>query len=245
MTFCLVLKTIGKHFEDLKNSNREHRLLRYHIHGDNSKKKKTEKAEEAEKDIQPKHILSPFNLPDLKIKIGNEILHVNRDQLMEVSPVFQTMLTGKFKEKNAIQIHLPDKDPKAFALFLRHTLPGFEGLILTDMTARLILPLADEYQTNTSLLKIDRVLAELAERKAYPSADELTDEILTAETYNLLSYLEVCIEKASKFSHKAFIRNPKFHCISDNAKSKLFLLRCKDIDLTIDKCMKVVKMLTT
>lgn len=99
--------------------------------------------------------------------------------------------------------------------------------------------MVDEYQTATSLLKIDRVLAELAERKSYTSADELTDEILTAETYKLLSHLEVCIEKASKFSHNAFIRNPKFNCISDNAKSKLFLLRCKYIDLTIGKCINV------
>lgn len=105
-----------------------------------AKKKKTEKAEKAEKtekDIQPKHILSPFNNPDLKIKIGNEILYVNRDQLIEQSPVFHTMLTANFKEKDAIQIHLPDKDPKAFALFLRHTLPGFEGLILTGTTVEL------------------------------------------------------------------------------------------------------------
>lgn len=97
-----------------------------------SKKMRTEV--EAEHVGQPKNTLSPFNFQDLTIKIGDKEIFVKKDDLMEVSPVFQTMLTGNFKEKDAQQIELPDKDPTTFALFLRHTLPGFDGLELQGIT---------------------------------------------------------------------------------------------------------------
>lgn len=85
-------------------------------------------------DDEEERSLSAFHFPDLTIKVGNEKLYVNRDQLMAESPVFRTMLTGNFKEKNAREIELPDKDTTTFALFLRHTLPGFDGLILSGTT---------------------------------------------------------------------------------------------------------------
>lgn len=90
------------------------------------------KSEDGEENLS-KISLSAFHFPDLTIKVGNEKLYVNRDQLMAESPVFRTMLTGNFKEKNALLIKIPDKDPTTFALFLRHTLPGFNGLILSGI----------------------------------------------------------------------------------------------------------------
>lgn len=95
------------------------------------KKLRTEvKAQEGK---PPNESLSPFNFPDLTINIGNEKLYTNKYHLMEVSPVFQKMLTGDFKEKNASEIDLPDENPTTFALFLRHTLPGFASLKLTGI----------------------------------------------------------------------------------------------------------------
>lgn len=82
------------------------------------------------------HALSPFNFHDLIIRIADKKLYINREDLIEVSPVFRTMLTADFKEKDARQIKLPDKDPTTFALFLRHTLPGFEGLILPGIAIK-------------------------------------------------------------------------------------------------------------
>lgn len=43
------------------------------------------------------------------------------------------MLTGDLKEKDASEINLPDEDPTTFALFLRHTLPGFVSFKLTGI----------------------------------------------------------------------------------------------------------------
>lgn len=71
-----------------------------------------------------------FQFTDFIIKVGNEKFHVNKRQLMDESPVFLAMLTGNFKEKDTREIELPDKDPTAFSHFLRHTFPGFKGLVL-------------------------------------------------------------------------------------------------------------------
>lgn len=96
---------------------------------------KTLRTEAEAEDVRPpKNTLSPFNFPDLTIKIGDEDIFVKKDDLMEASPVFKTMFTVNFKEKDAKQIELPDKDPTTFALFLRHTLSGFDGLELQGIT---------------------------------------------------------------------------------------------------------------
>ncbi|XP_063399105.1 uncharacterized protein LOC134683719 [Mytilus trossulus] len=186
----------------------------------------------------PNNSLSPFNKQDLTIKIGDKEIFVKKDDLMEVSPVFQTMLTANFQEKDAQLIELPDKDPTTFALFLRHTLPGFDGLELQESTARLILPLAHEYQTDTTLSKIDQVLAACLENREYECDKKLTDEILTAEFYNLQQYVAACIDKAATFSHKAFIKNPKFHGVSGDTKSEIFLNMCKEMEVRNEQCVQ-------
>ncbi|XP_071119877.1 BTB and MATH domain-containing protein 38-like [Mytilus edulis] len=194
-----------------------------------------------ENDDEEEKSLSAFHFPDLTIKVGNEKLFVNRDQLMAESPVFKTMLTGNFKEKNACEIELPDKAPTTFALFLRHTLPGFDGLILSVVTAHSILPLVHEYQTNTSLIKIDRVLSAYSGENEYKSLDKLVDDILEAELYTLQKYLTACIRKASAFSTMAFERTGRFDKISSDTKAKIFIMRCKAMESRISNCMKVLE----
>lgn len=93
--------------------------------------KKVRTEEQAQEGTPINYSLSPFNVSDLTIKIGDEKLYVNKYHLMEVSPVFLKMLTGDFKEKNASEIELPDENPTTFALLLRHTLPVFDSLKLT------------------------------------------------------------------------------------------------------------------
>ncbi|XP_063400503.1 BTB and MATH domain-containing protein 38-like [Mytilus trossulus] len=196
-----------------------------------SKRIKSEDGEESSSKIS----LSAFHIQDLTIKIGNENLYVNRDQLMAESPVFRTMLTGNFKEKNAREIELHDKDPTTFALFLQHTLPGFDGLILSESTARRILPLSHEYQTDIS--KIDKVLATCTGQNEYKSVDKLIDHILEAELYTLSKYLTASIQKASEFSPTSFERNRIFHRISSDTKANIFTMRCKAMESDISNCM--------
>lgn len=162
------------------------------------KKIKTQRTDDVKESIPPKKPLSPFNFPDLTIKIGDEKLYVNRDDLMEASPYFLKMLTGSFKEKDDREIELPE-DPTTFALFLRHILPGFDDIKLSEKEADLILPLADKYLMDNLLSKIDHTLAKaMTENKcedfySLNAKNELIDNILKAELYNLQHLLTACL----------------------------------------------------
>lgn len=114
-------------------------------------------------------------------------------------------------------------------------------MYFSEETARLILPLVHEYQTDTSLIKIDRVLTKRMEGKKYKCPpEELIDEILKAELYFLPRYLTACNAKASSFSHKTFVTYPKFNEISGDTKYKIFSMRCTQIESQIGRCIQVI-----
>lgn len=76
-----------------------------------------------------KRMKSSFEKQDLALIVNGEKLFISKAELMEKSPVFKTMLTADFKEKNATEIELPNKDLYIFLLFLRCTLDGYEDEI--------------------------------------------------------------------------------------------------------------------
>ncbi|XP_063398924.1 BTB and MATH domain-containing protein 15-like [Mytilus trossulus] len=185
-----------------------------------------------------------FQFTDFIIKVGNEKFYVNKRQLMAESPVFLAMLTGNFKEKDTREIDLPEKDPTAFSHFLRHTLPGFKGLILPEKTAHLILPLAHEYQTKTTLLKIDEALAASVDKKEYKNGNELVAEILEAEFYERPRYLHACIKKAYTHSYSELSNALKFDCISSDTKFTVLSKRCEKLESGISQYLYELKNIT-
>lgn len=101
--------------------------------------------------------------------------------------------------------------------------------------------MAHEYQTDTSLLKIDKVLSACTRDKLCKSVDKLVDNILEAELYTLSKYLTACITEASSFSPMAFRRTGRFDKISSDTKAKIFIMRCEDMESRIGNCMKVLE----
>lgn len=104
--------------------------------------------------------------------------------------------------------------------------------------------MAHEYQTNTSLIKIDSVLSAYSGEIKYKSLDKLVDDILEAELYTLQKYLTACIRKASAFSTMAFERTGRFNKISSDTQAKIFIMRCKAMEAMesrISNCMKVLE----
>lgn len=80
-----------------------------------------------------------FSFPALTIKIGDKKLYFNRDHLMEVSQFVRKILIATFEhveDKYPPEIEVYNKDPTRFSLFLRHTLLGFDGLILPGITLK-------------------------------------------------------------------------------------------------------------
>jgi hypothetical protein len=56
-------------------------------------------------------------------------VHVHSLILKMASPVFKTMLSGNFKERDATEIVLPDKDVAHFILLLRQIYPQYSDEI--------------------------------------------------------------------------------------------------------------------
>ncbi|CAC5363201.1 unnamed protein product [Mytilus coruscus] len=175
------------------------------------------------------NIVAPFACHDLTLKVGKLQFYVNKKQLMDASPVFKQMLSADFKEKNAKEITLKGKDPRAFGLFLRFTLLGEDELKETD--AHLILPIAHEYQTEKTLTRIDASLAEYSTEMADSlTSEQAIDSIIEAEFFGLSEYLETCIKIASHKTFNALPRNENFNKISKDTRYTISMKRWENLE---------------
>ena len=68
--------------------------------------------------------ISLYKPTNIALVVEDKELYVNKDELMEYSPVFRNMLSKDFVEKNLTKIKLPGKRIEAFSCFLRCLLPG-------------------------------------------------------------------------------------------------------------------------
>lgn len=72
------------------------------------------------------NLASPFNEPNIALVFGQSKLHVQKEHLIAVSPVFEAMFSPKFLEGSMKEIPLPDKKLSHFVHLLRYLSPGFE-----------------------------------------------------------------------------------------------------------------------
>lgn len=87
----------------------------------------TDSVEDLEKlTSREKKLASPFNEPNITLVFGTSKLYVQRDHLIDVSPVFEAMFSSKFLEGSLKEIPLPGKKLSHFVQFLRYLSPGFE-----------------------------------------------------------------------------------------------------------------------
>lgn len=178
---------------------------------------------------------SIFAEQNLTIKIKLKKLFVNREQLIKESPVFEAMLCGEFKEKNALEIKLPGKNIRSFVHFLRCTLPSIDD-DFTEATVHIVLPLAHEYQAGRTLMKADNFLAQQCRQLSDKlTSEQIINNIIEAELYNLQKYLEECIKIASRKYFKKLVNNKKFDNISPNTRLNISLKRWEDIDNMYEK----------
>jgi hypothetical protein len=68
--------------------------------------------------------ISLYKPTNIALVMEDKELYVNKDELMELSPVFRKMLSKDFVEKDLTKIKLPGKHIEAFSCFLRCLLPG-------------------------------------------------------------------------------------------------------------------------
>lgn len=96
---------------------------------------------------------SPYDSYDttsgIDLIVENERFRVCRCLLVYASPVFKSMLTLEFKEKQEGEVHLPGKRSKDIKELLDYLNPGLDDTLAdgADSAIRL-LTLAEEYQIN-------------------------------------------------------------------------------------------------
>ncbi|XP_071148843.1 BTB and MATH domain-containing protein 36-like [Mytilus edulis] len=174
------------------------------------------------------NLASPFNEQNIVLVFDERKLFLQREHLIAVSPVFETMFSSKFPEGSMKEIPLPDKKHSHFVHFLRYLSPGFED-VLTEATVHHMLPLAEEYQTDDLKLRIEKFLIKgvLSQSDSITSVQIIVN-IIEAEKYKLNGYLNACIDVASR--KKKLTKNPKFEEISQSTQLKIGLKRIDEID---------------
>ncbi|KAL9954163.1 hypothetical protein ACROYT_G041664 [Oculina patagonica] len=87
----------------------------------------------------------PWKMSDLVLSVQGKKLHVHRAILAISSPVFETMLSSNFKEKNAKEIPLPGKKVGEIENLLQAIYPSCKNAI-TRQNCCSLLELSCEYQ---------------------------------------------------------------------------------------------------
>jgi hypothetical protein len=94
-----------------------------------------------------------------------------------------------------------------------------------------ILPLADEYQTVTTLKKANQFLAKKSKFLGDKiSSAQVIQNILQAELYRLDDYLDESIAIASRKRFEKLVEHPKFKEITQETRLKIMTKRWKDMN---------------
>ena len=100
-----------------------------------------------------------------------------------------------------------------------------------------MLPLAHEYQVR-KLNRIENFLIDWVKKQhdAIPS-EQIIKYILEAEKFQLLKYLDECIDVASRKKYKNLVNKPMFKEISQETRLKISCKRWSDVDSVVDRTM--------
>lgn len=144
---------------------------------------------------------SPYDSYDttsgIDLIVENERFRVCRCLLVYASPVFKSMLTLEFKEKQEGEVHLPGKRSKDIKELLDYLNPGLDDTLAdgADSAIRL-LPLAEEYQINKLRDKCASTI--LQELQTNDKPQEFVVKCLKmSNQYCLLEVLQYCVEKCA------------------------------------------------
>ena len=95
----------------------------------------------------PPHFSRSWKFSDAVLVVEGQKLHVHRSTMAIWSPVFDTMFTSDFKEKNSAEIPLPGKKANEIKLLLQIMYDtSWNKSILTKGNCYFLLDLAHEYQ---------------------------------------------------------------------------------------------------
>lgn len=127
-------------------------------------------------------------------------LHVHRSTPAIWSPVFDTMFTSDFKEKNSVEIPLPGKKANEIKLVLQIMYDtSWNRSVLTRENCNFLLDIAHEYQIDSITHMCEDFLVSLVKEKR--EKDVLT-VLLVGQRYELKTLIKSCVSEARNLTFK-------------------------------------------
>ncbi|XP_062569335.1 uncharacterized protein LOC134231387 [Saccostrea cucullata] len=178
-----------------------------------------------------KEPLKPFPPSDIILEVEGKDIHLNKQTLMERSPVFKTMFESDFIEKGKERIPLPGKKYEEFVNFL-YTFYNPE--LVAPITEKNVLTagsLADEYQIMDLKDKCESFI--LDHCKQASKNREIRIDIKTlleyasyAENHNMTLALSLIIKLCSRHSAESLKRAKLKAKVSADTHRKILDIRC-------------------
>lgn len=153
---------------------------------------------------------------DLTLIVEKHKIHVSKAVLCIASPVFRAMLESNFKEKEQIEVCLPEKKYADVVNFLGCFYPDHLEIVTRDNVYG-ILPLAVEYQVKILEKRCQSCLIHLVKSDHLSDIVEIYHHIQLSETYNLTGLHRVCTYIASEFSLKEIEQAAATYPITDRS----------------------------
>ena len=156
----------------------------------------------------PPHFSEPWKFSDVVLVVEEQKLHVHRSTLAIWSPVFDTMFTSDFKEKNSVEIPLPGKKANEIKVLLQIMYDtSWNKNIFTKGNCYFLLNLAHEYQIASITQKCQDFLVSMVNER--PWEKDVLTVLLVGQRYELKKLIESCVYQARRLSLRELKRHTK------------------------------------
>ena len=192
----------------------------------------------------PPHFAEPWKLSDVVLVVQDRRFHVHRGTLAIWSPVFEKMLSAKFKEKNSDEILLPGKKAKEFEVMLHMMYPSLEEKPVTKTNCYFLFKLAHEYQIEIIIQKCVNLMVSMVKDKR---ENDVLGMLIYAQKYQIKSLISTCIFEARRLTLREFRR----HGMRDQIEADNYVQiaegimerheeKCRDVKVTLQSQLKNV-----
>ena len=148
--------------------------------------------------VGPPDFSEPWKFSDVVLVVEEQKFHVHRSTLSMWSPVFETMFTSEFKERNMNEIPLPGKKPseiKELLLIIYPTLWQTGWKAVTNENCYFLVKLAEEYQMDSIKQMCEDFLVQ---EVSHTHGNEFLAHLSLAQTHKLEKLVKMIITKATE-----------------------------------------------
>ena len=172
--------------------------------------------------VGPPDFSDPWKFSDVVLVVEDQRFHVHRSTLSIWSPVFETMFTSMFKEKNMYEIPLPGKkasEIKELLLIIYPTVSETGWKKVTNENCYFLGELAEEYQMDAIMQRCENFLVEEVSRM---SGNSFLDHLAFAQTHKLEKLIKTIIDKASRLRMEDFKRHETYDKMDQHICKQIF-----------------------